>query len=61
MTFEIDVWVNDYLVKIRQLFGERLVFVGLQGSYNRDEATEQSDIDMIVILDQVTPSDPAAI
>ena len=57
MTFEIDVWVNEFLVKIRQLFGERLLFVGLQGSYNRGEATDHSDIDMVVILDQVTPAD----
>jgi hypothetical protein len=57
MIFEIDVWVNEFMVRIRQLFGERLMFVGLQGSYNRGEATEQSDIDMVVILDQVTPAD----
>lgn len=57
MAFEIDVWVNEFLVKIEQLFGERLMFVGLQGSYNRGEATDRSDIDMVVILDQVTPAD----
>ncbi len=57
MSFEINVWVNDFLVSIKRLFDERLVFVGLQGSYNRGEATDQSDIDMVVILDQVTPAD----
>ena len=40
-----------------ELFGPRIAFVGLQGSYNRGEATETSDIDMVVILDQVTPAD----
>lgn len=57
MSFEIDAWVNEFLVSVKQLFGKRLVFVGLQGSYNRGEAKDQSDIDMVVILDQVTPAD----
>lgn len=57
MKFEIDVWIEEYLINIKQLFGERLIFIGLQGSYNRGEATDQSDIDMVVILDRVTPTD----
>ncbi|MBG0788065.1 MAG: nucleotidyltransferase domain-containing protein [Anaerolineaceae bacterium] len=57
MSFEIDGWVNDFMASLKQLFGERLVFVGLQGSYNRGEATDQSDIDMVVILDEVAPAD----
>ena len=38
-------------------FGERVWFVGLQGSYGRGEATETSDIDVVVILDQLYASD----
>lgn len=57
MNLEIETWVDEFLVRIKQLFGERLVFVGLQGSHHRAEATEQSDIDMVVILDKVAPAD----
>ncbi len=32
-------------------------FVGLQGSYGRGEATESSDIDIVVILDELTEFD----
>lgn len=38
-------------------FGQRIRFVGLQGSFGRGEATEKSDIDMVVILDAVTAED----
>lgn len=54
---EINSWTDEFLAKLKTLFGPRIEFVGLQGSYNRGEATEQSDIDMVVILDQVTPAD----
>ena len=57
MNFEIEKWLEEFMVKIKQLFGERLVFVGLQGSANRGEVTAESDIDMVVILDRVTPAD----
>ena len=35
----------------RSAFGERLLYVGLQGSWLRGEAHENSDIDIMVILD----------
>ncbi len=57
MNFEIETWVDEFLIRIKQLFGERLVFVGLQGSYHRGEATEESDIDMVMIMDKVAPAD----
>lgn len=57
MAFNLDLWLDEYLPNLKLLFGERLVFVGLQGSYGRGEATEESDIDMVVILDQVSPVD----
>ena len=38
---------------LKQAFGPRLRFVGLQGSYRRGEATEASDIDLCVILDRL--------
>ncbi len=41
----------------KEKFGERIYFVGLQGSYGRGEATESSDIDVVVILDKLTIDD----
>jgi len=51
---------NDLLKKLTNLFDTRLVFVGLQGSYGREEASESSDIDMVVILDHAGPADLTA-
>ena len=36
---------------------ERLLYVGLQGSYLRGEATEESDIDIVVFIEKITPED----
>lgn len=38
-------------------FGSRVWFVGLQGSYGRGEATAASDIDIVVILDELSAGD----
>ena len=54
---EITDWTNTFLSALNDQFGERVWFVGLQGSYSRGEATETSDIDMVVILDELSPSD----
>ena len=53
----ISDWINLFLPAINENFGERVWFVGLQGSYGRNEATETSDIDLVVILDNLTPAD----
>ena len=54
---ELTSWLNEFLKKLQGTFGERVWFVGLQGSYGRGEATESSDIDMVVILDELTAND----
>ena len=54
MNFDINLWMKEYSSELRKIFGNRIWFVGLQGSYGRNEATEQSDIDAVVILDKVT-------
>ncbi len=54
---EINTWMNKYLEVLTDTFGERVWFVGLQGSYGRGEATEKSDIDIVVILDELSASD----
>ena len=48
---DISGWINTFLETLTENFGERIWFVGLQGSYGRGEATESSDIDVVVILD----------
>lgn len=48
-----DIFLNA----LNNLFGNRVWFVGLQGSYRRGEATESSDIDLVVILDELSVSD----
>lgn len=60
MDSKIHQWMEQYTRALRDTFGSRLWFVGLQGSYARGEATAQSDIDAVVILDRVSPADLAA-
>lgn len=54
---DISVWMNGFLNTLESTFGERVWFVGLQGSYGRGEATEDSDIDVVVIFDEILASD----
>ncbi len=53
----IDLLVKPYVSALKKNFGHRLWFVGLQGSYARGEAGKHSDIDLVVILDTVSPED----
>ena len=50
--FDLDSYLNDLISNCRAAFRERLLYVGLQGSWLRGEAHEGSDIDVMVILDQ---------
>ena len=50
---DINAWMNDFILKLNEVFASRVWFVGLQGSYGRGEATETSDIDVVVILDEL--------
>lgn len=54
---DIYAWMNDFILKLNEVFASRVWFVGLQGSYGRGEATESSDIDVVVILDELSASD----
>lgn len=55
--FQADNYVNRLTASMKDAFGDRLLYVGLQGSYLRGEATEDSDIDMMVIIDQLSVQD----
>ena len=54
---DITAWMKKFLQILNDTFTNRVWFVGLQGSYGRDEATETSDIDIVVILDQLSVTD----
>ena len=54
---EITAWMDQFVQTLSNAFGERVWFVGLQGSYGRGEATEASDIDTVVILDTLSPAE----
>ena len=54
---DISTWMNQFLQTVNKTFGERIWFIGLQGSYGRGEATETSDIDIVLILDKLSAMD----
>ena len=54
---DITVWMQNFLQTLNTTFATRVWFVGLQGSYGRGEATETSDIDVVVILDELSAAD----
>ena len=54
---DITSWTAKFLKTVDEAFGNRVWFVGLQGSYGRGEATDTSDIDVVVILDELSASD----
>lgn len=55
--FHIEFWMKELTERLKGIFGPRLKFVGLQGSYSRSEETAESDIDVVVILDKLTAAD----
>ena len=54
---DITVWMQNFLQTLNENFRDRVWFVGLQGSFARGEATETSDIDVVVILDELSATD----
>ena len=54
---DITAWMPTFLQTLSETFANRVWFVGLQGSYGRGEATETSDIDIVVILDELSAID----
>ena len=54
---DIQMYMSKLIVRLQSAFGKRLLYVGLQGSYLRGEATEESDMDAMVVLDDMTVRD----
>lgn len=57
---DIDTWMNDLIDQLKTEFKERLVLVGLQGSRARDEQREDSDIDIVVVIEDLNADDLAS-
>ena len=54
---DAKAYMDELIDRLQRQFGDRLVYVGLQGSYMRGEATETSDIDPMVVLRDVSAAD----
>lgn len=57
--FDFETYMQCLISLLKNHFGERLTYVGLQGSYLRGEATPTSDIDVMIVLDTLSVSDLA--
>ncbi|NBI78905.1 nucleotidyltransferase domain-containing protein [Anaerotruncus colihominis] len=57
MEHAMKLWLEQFTAAVRQTFGARVEAIGIQGSHGRGEATEQSDIDIVVILDALSYRD----
>lgn len=55
--FNAEEYMRQLVSALREQFGSRLTYVGLQGSYLRGEATEDSDIDPMVVIDDLSAAD----
>lgn len=55
--FDIEKYMTQLINLLQQALGERLLYVGLQGSYLRGEAKSDSDIDVMVVIAGLSVSD----
>ena len=54
---DIKSYMDAFLEALCNTFENNIWFVGLQGSYARGEATESSDIDIVLILNKLSAED----
>ena len=57
MKIHIEEWMKKLSEKLEGEFKQNLLFLGLQGSYRRGEATGESDIDVVVVLKHLNLSE----
>ena len=55
--FHPDTYIASLINLLQPVFGDRLIYVGLQGSYLRGEATDTSDIDIMAVIRDMTFAD----
>lgn len=53
----IEDYIRQMIEKLSDHFQTRLLYVGLQGSYLRGEATPDSDIDIMAVIDGLSVTD----
>lgn len=53
----IDEYIDKLINSLKDVFGERLMYIGLQGSYLRNEETKNSDIDIMAVIDNLSVED----
>ena len=54
---QINEWLKQFSAAILSAFPKRIRFIGIQGSYARGEASDTSDIDVVVIFDHLCGED----
>lgn len=52
--FDIEDYLQRLSGELHSVFGKQLLYIGLQGSFRRGEANDRSDIDVVVILEELT-------
>ncbi len=55
--FNTEIFMSEFISAVKNTFKNRIVFIGLQGSRARNEETQDSDIDTVVILDNLSFDD----
>ncbi len=55
--FRVDEYIDELIVLLKYIIGERLMYIGLQGSYLRNEETKSSDIDIMAVIDNLSVED----
>lgn len=55
--FDLNEYLDKLIMECKNVFCDRLLYVGLQGSYLRGEANENSDIDIMIVLDRLSVAD----
>lgn len=54
---DVESYIQQLITLLTQQYGSRLLYVGLQGSYLREEATDDSDLDIMVVIDKLSVAD----
>ncbi len=49
--FDLDNYLDNLISACKLSFGDRLLYVGLQGSYLRGEERENSDVDIMIVIE----------
>ena len=57
MPFSLRLALLEYTARLRAVFGDRLTEVRLFGSFARGEANEDSDVDVLVLVDGLTDAE----